>query len=112
MNIIDLVAITLTLILQAFLFTVGMNFNKKIIIFSATTVYFGMLLFFLSVFLSDVKITSEAFLNIVDYQNFLDKENIGPFITVIGTVFAYFAIIILTLVIFRYKKYKRVKRQS
>ncbi len=96
MNLIDWVAIILAIIFQGFLFSVGMNFNKKIIIFSATTVYFGMFLFFLSVLLNDVKFTSQAFMNTLNLSNFLDKNNFGPLITVISTTFAYFSIIILS----------------
>ena len=50
MNIIDWVSIIIAIIFQGFLFSLGMNFNKKIIIFSATTVYLGMILFFFTVF--------------------------------------------------------------
>ena len=95
MNIIDLSAIIIAIIFQVFLFSSGMNFNKKIIFFSAVAVYLGMLIFFISVLLSDVKFTSRAFLNVLNFENFLDKNNLGPLLTVIGTTFAYFSIIIL-----------------
>ena len=55
-----------------------------------------MLLFFLSVLLSDVKFTSQAFLNILNTENFLNKDNFGPLITVSSTVFAYFSVVILS----------------
>ena len=96
MNPIDWVAIITIIIFQGFLFSAGMNFNKKIIIFSATSVYFGMLLFFLSVLLNDVKFTSQAFASILNLENFLDKNNLGPLITVTSTIFAYFSIVILS----------------
>ena len=95
MNLIDWIAIIIAIIFQGFLFSVGMNMNKKIIIFSAITVYLGILLFFLSVLLSDVKLTSSAFLNSLNTENFLNKNNFVPLITVTSTVFAYFSIIIL-----------------
>ena len=95
MNLIDWIAIIIAIIFQGFLFSVGMNMNKKIIIFSAITVYLGILLFFLSVLLSDVKFTSNAFLNLLNTENFLNKNNFVPLITVTSTVFAYFSIIIL-----------------
>ena len=66
MNIIDWLAFIISIILQLYLFSKGMNFNKKLIKFSAITVYSGMMLFFFSVFLNDVKFTSNAFLNILD----------------------------------------------
>ena len=96
MNIIDWSAIIIAIIFQVMLFSLGMNFNKKLIRFSALAVYFGMLLFFFAVFLSDVKLTYSAFLNALNFNNFSIINNIGPLITVAGTVFAYFAIIILS----------------
>ena len=68
MNFIDWIAISIAIIFQLFLFRIGMNFNRKLIKFSALTVYFGMLMFFLSVLLSDVKFTSKAFLEILDFD--------------------------------------------
>ena len=96
MNLIDWAAIVTAIIFQGFLFSLGMNINKKIIIFSAITVYLGILLFFLSILLSDVKLTSQAFLNLLDTANFLNKNNFWPLITVSSTVFAYFSIVILS----------------
>ena len=96
MNIIEWVAIIVSIISQVFLFSLGMNFNKKIIKFSALAVYFGMLIFFFSVLLTDVQFSSNAFLNMLDFENFLDKNNIGPLISVTGTIFAFFSILILS----------------
>ena len=96
MNIIDWSAIILTITFQSLLFSIGMNFNRKLIVFSAIAVYSGMLLFFFSVLLSDVKFTTEIFINSLTLTNFFDKNNLIPFITVAGTVFAYFSIIILS----------------
>ena len=96
LNFLDWCSIILSIILQTFLFSVGMIYNKKIILFSAIAVYFGMMIFFFSVLLNDVKLTSKAFLNLIDLNNFIDKDNLGPLITVTGTVFAYFSIIILS----------------
>jgi len=96
MNIIEWVAIIVSIISQVFLFSLGMNFNKKIIKFSALAVYFGMLIFFFSVLLTDVQFSSNAFLNMLELENFLDKNNIGPLISVTGTIFAFFSILILS----------------
>ena len=95
LNIIDWVSIFITIILQTFLFSLGMVFNKKLIQFSAITVYLGIILFFFSVLLSDVKFTSYTFINSLKYENFINLENLGPIITVTGTTFAYFSIVIL-----------------
>ena len=96
MNIIDWASIIITVILQYFLFSIGMNFNKKLINISAISVYCGIILLFFSVLLSDVKFTYQAFTNIVDINNFISYENLGPLVTVAGTTFAYFSIVILT----------------
>ncbi len=96
MNIIDWIAIIIVIIFQGILFSVGMNFNKKIMKFSAISVYFGMIIFFFSILLSDVKFTVQAFLNILDFGNFTNIDNLGPIVTVTGTIFAFFSIVILT----------------
>jgi len=95
MNAIDWSAIFIAIIFQSLLFSIGMNFNKKLIIFSAISVYLGMILFFFSVLLSDVKFTTEAFVSSLNLQNFADRSNLGPIATVSGTVFAYFSIVII-----------------
>ena len=85
-----------------------MLFNKKIINFSAITVYSGLLFFFLVILLSDVKLTSKAFVEILNFENFLDYNNIFPILTVAGSIFAYFSIIIISLGDFtRYIKNER-----
>ena len=96
LNIIDWSAILISIIFQTLLFSIGIQYNKKLINFSAITVYVGMLIFFFVVFLSDVKITSEAFSNIFNLNNFLDINNLAPLLTVAGTIFAYFSILIIS----------------
>ena len=96
MNIIDWGSFTCVIIFQALIFSVGIQFNKKIINISAIVVYLGMIFFFFVVFLSDVKITSQAFINILNFENFLDINNLVPLLTVASTIFTYFSIIILT----------------
>jgi len=96
LNLIDWTSIIIVIILQLYLFSSGMIFNKKLIQFSAISVYLGMILFFFSVLLSDVKITSDAFISSIDYRNFIDLNNLGPLVVVSGTIFAYFSIIIIS----------------
>ncbi|MBD1141391.1 cytosine permease [Pelagibacterales bacterium SAG-MED39] len=96
MNIIDWISVFFTIIFQFLLFSKGMNFNKRLIKISALAVYSGIILFFFVVLLNDVKITMRAFIELLNFDNFLKKENFGPLITVTGTMFAYFSIIILT----------------
>ena len=96
LNIIDWISVIFAILIQVFLFSVGMNFNKKIIKWSAISVYFGILVFFLAVLLTDVKSTARSFIDILDLSNFLQTENLVPLITVAGTMFAYFSILILS----------------
>ena len=96
LNIIDWFSIIAAIIFQAFLFSVGMNFNKRLIKISAITIYMGMALFFFAVLLSDVKLTLKAFVNILDLGNFVNANNLLPLLTVTGTIFAYFSIVILS----------------
>ena len=96
LNIIDWIAFIIVITFQAFMFSVGIQYNKKLINISAITVYAGLIFLFFVVFLNDVKITSKAFLDILDLSNFLDKDNIAPLLTVAGTIFAYFSIIIIS----------------
>ena len=96
LNIIDWISFTLVIIFQALMFSVGMQFNKKLINISAIAVYAGMIIFFLVVFLTDVKVTSKAFIDILNFRNFLDTNNLVPLLTVTGTIFAYFSVIIIS----------------
>ena len=96
LNIIDWSSIIFAILIQVFLFSAGMNFNKRLIKFSAVTVYLGMLLFFFAVLLSDVKFSIKVFVNILDFSNFVEFSNLMPVITVAGTMFAYFSIVILS----------------
>ena len=95
LNIIDWVSFVFTIILQTLLFSKSHQFNRSIIRFSAVTVYLGMLIFFLVVFLYDVKVVSAAFVDIFSINNLFDNNNIAPLVTVVGTIFAYFSIVIV-----------------
>ena len=96
LNIIDWISIIFAIVFQTMLFSIGIQYNKKLINYSATMVYAGMIIFFFTVFLSDVKITTQAFSNILNFEKFVNKNNILPLLTVAGTIFAYFSIIILS----------------
>jgi NCS1 family nucleobase:cation symporter-1 len=96
LNIIDWVSFIIALLLQAFLFSKSHKFNKLLINFSATTVYLGIISFFLIVILSDFEHVTSAFIDIFTYNNFFIKTNIGPIISVAGSIFAYFSIVLLS----------------
>ena len=95
LNIIDWVSFLIAILLQSFLFSKSHKFNKLIINYSAIAVYSGMLLFFFVVLLLDVKEVSRSFADIFIYNNIFLKSNIAPLFAVVGTVFAYFSIILI-----------------
>ncbi len=96
LNIIDWISFGLVIICQTLLFSIGIQYNKKLTNYSAVLVYTGMIIFFLVIFLSDVKLTMKAFFSILNFEEFLNKNNIAPLMTVAGTIFAYFSIIIVS----------------
>ena len=50
---------------------------------------------FIIILLSDVKLTARTFVEIFNFDNFLDYKNLFPIISVAGTIFAYFSIVIV-----------------
>ena len=96
LNIIDLSAILIVVIFQTILFSIGIQYNKKLINFSAITVYIGIIFFFFVVFLSDVKITTKVFADVFNLENIFDINNVAPLLTVAGTIFTYFSILIIS----------------
>ena len=97
LNIIDWSSLFLCVLIQIYIFSRGMLYNRKIINFSAIAVYTGMFFFFIIILLSDVKLTARTFVEILNFDNFLDYKNLLPIISVAGTIFAYFSIIIISL---------------
>ena len=96
LNIIDWFSIFFVIIFQTALFSIGIQYNKKIINYSAIIVYVGMIFFFFIVLLSDVKTTTQAFLDVLSIGNFFNINNLAPLLTVAGTIFAYFSIVIVS----------------
>ena len=96
LNIIDWFSFTIVMFLQIILFSVGINYNKKIINISAIIVYLGLALFFFIVFLSDVKLTSKVFVETLNFENFFNADYIIQLLSVAATIFAYFSIIIVS----------------
>ena len=95
MNIIDWLAFVFAIILQFFLFSRGHHFNKLFINFSAMIVYFGLSLFLIIVISENYNDVSQSFKNLLFFENFFSKKNIIPTITIAGTIFAYFSIVIV-----------------
>ena len=106
-DIIDWISFSAVILFQTLMFSVGINFNKRLINYSAITVYVGMIIFFFGVLLTDVKLTSQAFSELLDYKNLFENENIFALLSVAGSIFAYFSIIIVSFGDFsRYVKNK------
>ena len=95
LNIIDWASLILTILLQIFLFSKNHKFKKLFINLSAMVVYFGMLLFVLTVLLYEYEYVTQAFSEIFIFKNIFIKTNILPLLTVAGTIFAYFSIMIV-----------------
>ena len=108
LNIVDWVSFIFAIFLQAYLFSKGHTFNKFLINFSAMFVYLGMLLFILVILSEYYSDVLAAFRNALTLNNILSKNNILPIITVAGTIFAYFSIVIVNFGDFsRYVKSER-----
>jgi NCS1 family nucleobase:cation symporter-1 len=95
MNFIDWAAFIFSILLQIFLFSRGHSFNKLFINFSAMFVYFGLSLFLIVIISENYIAVSQSFKELLIFENFLSRENIIPIITIAGTIFAYFSIVIL-----------------
>jgi NCS1 family nucleobase:cation symporter-1 len=83
------------LILQLFLFSRGHIFNRLFINFSAIIVYLGLSLFLYIILSENYNDVSQSFKNLLIFENFFSKENILPIVTIAGTIFAYFSIVIV-----------------
>ena len=95
MNIIDGIAFLFTLLIQYWLFNKGQSVNKSFINFSALFVYFGLILFLVIIISENFNEVSNSFKLSLNAENAIAKSNIVPLITVIGTMFAYFSIVIV-----------------
>ena len=95
MNIIDWSAFVFAIILQFFLFSRGHIFNRLFINFSAIIVYLGLSLFLYIILSENYNYVSQSFKNLLIFENFFSKENILSIVTIAGTIFAYFSIVIV-----------------
>jgi len=95
LNIIDGISFILTIFVQIFLFSKSHKFNKLFINFSAVTVYFGMVLFFLVIILYDYEYVTQGFLDTFILTDIFTVDSILPMFTVAATIFTYFSIVIV-----------------
>tara|TARA_Y100000590_G_scaffold290124_1_gene326570 strand:- start:2158 stop:3615 length:1458 start_codon:yes stop_codon:yes gene_type:complete len=95
MNVIDGVSFLITLLFQFWFFSSGISKNRSFINFSAFFVYFGLVLFLIIIVSENYNELSNTLILSINADNVIAKSNILPLITVTGTMFAYFSIIIL-----------------
>jgi len=95
LNIIDGFTLVFAIWIQYLLFSNGQRFIKRIINFSALFIYFGLVIFFIILIRENyneiLDVTSSLFGNNIIYT----KENLIALLSVAGTFFAYFSIIIV-----------------
>ncbi len=94
-NIVDGTALIITLLIQYFLFSKGKYFLKSFISFSSYFVYFGLILFVIIILSENFNELTSLLKSYSNMENIISKKNIFPLITIIGTMFSYFSIIIV-----------------
>ncbi len=95
LNIIDWFSFIFSIFLQVYLFRIGQNFNKLFINFSAIFVYFGLILFCIVIASNNFLDVTDSFKKIFVLESVISKGNILPFLSVFGTMFAYYSILIV-----------------
>ena len=95
LNIVDWISFVLAIFLQFFLFSKGHKFKKFFINFSTIFIYLGLILFLVVIAKDYYNDLSLSFINLIVYQNIFSAENIITIITIGGTIFAYFSIVIV-----------------
>ena len=94
MNLVDIISFIFTFYIQFHLFSKGHHFVRSVIKFSTYFVYFGLSIFLIMITENYDEVSKLVSLTL-EFDNFFLKENITPLITVTGTMFAFFSIIIL-----------------
>ena len=95
LNLIDWFALLFTFWFQYLLFSKDQHLTKQLIKFSGIFVYFGLILFLIIIVSEHGTVLINRFNELIDANNIFQKNNILPFISVAGTMFAFFSIIIL-----------------
>ena len=95
LDIIDWTSLILTIFLQVYLFKKGQDFIKGFINFSAIFVYIGLIIFCSIIASKNFTEVINLIENIFVLENIFKKSNVGPLLSVCGTMFAYFSIVIV-----------------
>ena len=97
LNIVDWFSFLLSITLQIYLFRKSQSFTKLFINFSAIFVYIGLILFCIIISSTNLLDVTNSFEELFVIENVISKSNINPFLTVFGTMFAYFSIVLVNL---------------
>ena len=97
MDLIDWICFIFTLIIQYYLFKQGQNFIKYTLNFSAWFVYTGLAVFVIILAGENSKEIINAFKLSVTTENLVSRENLLTLISLSGTLFAFFSIVILNI---------------
>jgi len=95
LDLIDGVSLLLTLLIQFLIFSNGINTNRLFINFSALFVYFGLILFLIVILSEHYNELLSSFKLSLNTDNAISRNNLLPLLTVTGTMFAYFSILIV-----------------
>ena len=95
LNGLDWISLIITLIFQFYLFTKGPELNRKFIKFSAIFVYIGLICFSITIISENYDELISSIKLSTNIENIISKNNISPLISLIGTMFVYFSILIL-----------------
>ncbi len=95
LNIIDGFALIFAIWIQYLLFSNGQRFIKRIINFSALFVYIGLVIFLIILIRDNYNEIINAYSTLFENNIIYSKENLIALVSVAGTFFAYFSIIIV-----------------
>ena len=95
LNLIDWFALIFTFWFQYLLFSKDQHLTKKLIKFSGIFVYFGLFLFLIMIVSEHGAVVFNRFNQLIDTNITFQKNTFLQFISVTGTMFAFFSIVIL-----------------
>ena len=95
LNTIDWFSLIFALWIQYLLFSNGQRLIKAIINFSALFVYLGLIIFFMILISENYNEIKNSFNDLFKNNDVYNKENLIALLSVAGTFFAYFSIVIL-----------------
>jgi len=96
LNLIDLISLILTLIVQFYFFSKDQESIRILIKFSSFFVYLGLVVFLIIIISEHSNDLFNSFKLSTVTSNYLSKGNFLPLISITGTMFAYFSILLLS----------------